>query len=60
MLEGILSVEHPRDSQSHVEYLFGVSILPDCLSSDGIPESDVEFATGYLPESGRFVLPFDV
>ncbi len=60
MLEGILSDEHPRDSQSHVEYLFGVSILPDSLSSYGIPESDVEFTKGYFPESGRFVLPLVV
>lgn len=60
MLEGILSDEHPRDIQSHGEDLFGVSILPDTLSSDGILESDVDFATGYFPESRRRALPFVV
>lgn len=35
-----------RDILGHVEELFGVCVFPDTQSSNGTPESDVDFATG--------------
>lgn len=48
-----------RDILGYVEELFGVSIFPVTQSSNGTPESDVDFGTGYFPD-GLCALPFVV